>query len=411
MKQLTLEQIPLFASLSQDEIQELAASLQQIEIPAGTVLFYEGETGDCFYTILDGQVEIVKALGTPDERLLNLRGPGEFLGEMSMFDRDGLRTASVRARTGVQLLKMTHANLDALLHRQPALAFELLRVLSLRLREADNAMIRDLQEKNRLLAQAYKELKAAQDQIIEKEKLERELQLARQIQESMLPKRLPRMREFDFGARMLPARAVGGDFFDFVLVDREHLGIVIGDVSDKGVPAALFMALVRSLLRSEAMRELSPKKVLGNINRCLLHMNAAGMFVTVLYGVLNRKKHEFCYARAGHEYPILLDEHGSEIEPGEGLGQLLGLLSEPEIYEQTITIPAKGTLLLYTDGVLDAIDDQGVLYGRERLQEILRSSLLTTAQGVCDQVLEAVMAYQSMNPQADDITLVAVRAR
>jgi serine phosphatase RsbU (regulator of sigma subunit) len=254
-------------------------------------------------------------------------------------------------------------------------------------------------------------LKAAQDQIIEKEKLERELQLARQIQESMLPKRLPRMREFDFGARMLPARAVGGDFFDFVLVDREHLGIVIGDVSDKGVPAALFMALVRSLLRSEAMRELSPKKVLGNINRCLLHMNAAGMFVTVLYGVLNRKKHEFCYARAGHEYPILLDEHGVEIEPDEGLGQLLGLLSEPEIYEQTITIPAKGTLLLYTDGVLDAIDDQGVLYGRERLQEILRSSLLTTAQGVCDQVLEAVMAYQSMNSQADDITLVAVRAR
>lgn len=410
MTAVSIHQVPLFASLSPEEKRSLSETLHQVEIPANTVLFREGETGDCFYTVLDGQVEVVKALDTPEERLLNLYGPGEFLGEMSLFDRDGIRTASVRTRTPAQLLKMTHADLDVLLRHQPTLAFELLRVMSLRLRDSDNATIRDLQEKNRQLAEAYAELQAAQAQIVEKEKLERELQLAREIQESMLPKSLPRLPGFDFAARMIPARAVGGDFFDFILLDRNHLGIVIGDVSDKGIPAALFMALVRSLLRSEAMRGLSPQTVLSRINRCLLSMNASGMFVTVLYGVLDRKTHDFVYTRAGHELPILVDGDGNQIEPAHGRGQLLGVLAKPELDEQSLHIPAGGMLLLYTDGVLDATDAQGRRFGHERLNEIMSTSRQMTSIEVCDQVFKAILEYQGASPQADDITLVAIRA-
>src|SRR5439155_21220972 len=128
---------------------------------------------------------------------------------------------------------------DALLHRQPSLAYEMVRVLSVRLRESDDSTIRDLQEKNRQLTLAYEELQAAQAQIIEKEKLEYELQVARELQERMLPRALPGMEGFDFGARMVAARAVSGDFFDFIVLDDDAVGVVVGDVCGKGLPAAL----------------------------------------------------------------------------------------------------------------------------------------------------------------------------
>src|SRR5207302_6921336 len=135
--------------------------------------------------------------------------------------------------------------------------------------EAENRTIRDLQEKNLQLTQAYERLKLAQAQLIEKEKIEKELEVARGIQESMVPRKLPQLPGFDFGARMLPARAVGGDFFDFIPLNDGALGIVIGDVSDKGVPAALFMALTSNLLRAEAQRGSSVSDALLHVHRQL----------------------------------------------------------------------------------------------------------------------------------------------
>ena len=204
-----IRKVPLFASLRGTETQFLAEILRGVEIPAGALLFREGEPGASFDILVDGQVEVIKALGTPDERLLAVRGPGDFFGEMSLLDPDGLRTASVRARTPVCLLEMARPDFDALLQHRPALAYEIMRVLSLRLRESDNATIADLREKNRELSQAYAELKAAQAQIIEKEKLEQELRMAHRIQQSILPGKLPRLAGYDFGALMMPARSVG----------------------------------------------------------------------------------------------------------------------------------------------------------------------------------------------------------
>jgi phosphoserine phosphatase RsbU/P len=402
--------VPLFASLPVEAVHHLEATLSQIEYPAGTILFREGEPGECFFIVLDGKVEVVKAYGQEGARRLAVRGAGEFVGEMGLLVKDGLRTATVISVTPVHLLKVTQADFNRLLQQWPDLAREMLRELSFRLRETDNILIRDLQEKNRELAQAYEELKAAQAQIIQKEMLERELQMARKIQKSILPRTLPYLSGFDFGARMEPARAVGGDFFDIIPLNRENYGIVIGDISDKGVPAAIFMALTRSLLRAKASRAVSPAKVLLRVNRLLLEMNEEGMFATVIYGVLNRERREFTYARAGHEPPLLFKADGERIIPPLSPGQPLGLFSDPLMDEQTLSIPPAGMLLLFTDGAVDAVDPEGGFFGLENLINTTLSCLDHSAQDLCDRILYDVHKHQGKSAQADDITLVGIRS-
>jgi serine phosphatase RsbU (regulator of sigma subunit) len=278
------------------------------------------------------------------------------------------------------------------------------------LNETNNDVIRDLLEKNRELAVAYQELKAAQAQIIQKEMLERELQMARKIQESILPRTLPRPQTYDFGARMVPARAVGGDFFDIIPFDRNMYGLVVGDVSDKGVPAAIFMGLTRSLLRAKASRSASPSKVLQRVNELLLEMNEEGMFVTVLYGVLDCLENSFTYARAGHESPLVFAKDGEQLPMACGKGQPLGIFSRPALDEQSMHFPPGGVLLMYTDGAVDVVDRKTNLFGMDNLLEVIRANLGCAAQEICDHILSALNEYAGETPQADDITLVAAHS-
>ena len=409
MNEYDLTQIPLFSSLPPSEIEFLTEVLRPITLDSGEVLFSEGEAGDKFYIITDGQVEIVKSIGTADEQILDSRSQGDFFGEMSLLIPDGLRTASVRACSPVQLMELSCPDFDRLLQRRPSLALELVRELSLRLRDSDNAMIHDLTEKNRELAQAYQELQAAQVQLVEKEKLEHELDLAHNIQQSILPDNLALMEGFDFGARMMPARAVGGDLYDFIQLDQDTVGISIGDVSDKGVPAAIFMALYCSLLRAEALHVSSPADVLRRVNRHLLDLNEARMFVTALYGVLNRKTCEFSYARAGHHVPILFDDSGKEISINRDQGQLLGFFLDPDLDVKTVVIPQGSTLLLYTDGVFDLMDRNDKSFGEERLREMACTHQGNSAQDLCEKIIGVLKSYQGESPQFDDMALVAIQ--
>jgi sigma-B regulation protein RsbU (phosphoserine phosphatase) len=404
-----IQHIPLFSGMQGTEIGFLANHLHQVEFPAGTLLFHEGDLGDHFYLIVDGEIEVVKALGTPDERLLAIRRPGEFFGEMSLFEPGGCRTASVIVHSPCRLLEMSRADLDLLLQHRPALAYEMVRVLSLRLNHTHDTTIADLREKNRQLAQAYEELKAAQAQIIEKERLEKELETARWIQHSILPRSLPSPPGFDLGALLMPARAVGGDLYDVIPLSGDRIGIVIGDVSDKGVPAAIFMALTYSLLRAEAARWPSPASVLQATNRHLLGMNDAGMFVTVLYGVLDCRMASFTYARAGHELPLQLTQAGAVVVPEHGLGQPLGLFDSPELDEQSLGIDPGTALLMYTDGATDLTDVQGKRFGPERLRQVVRASADGSAQAFCDRLWLALAEYQGSSTQFDDVALVAIR--
>jgi serine phosphatase RsbU (regulator of sigma subunit) len=386
----------------------LTATLPQHAVPAHTILFREGDYGDRCYILLAGEIEIFRALGTPDEHLLAVMSPGELVGEIALLNPDRLRTASARTRSPAQLLELTRTDFEALLERQPTLAFEMVRMLSLRLRESHDASMRDVGHQ---LSQAYQDLQAAQAKLIEQEKLERDLALARELQQRMLPRTLPYLAGCQFGARMEPARIVGGDFFDFIPLSAETVGIVVADVCGKGMPAALYMALTRGLLRAEVSQPVSAHVALQRVNQHLLDVSEAEIFVTVVYGVLHQTTHEFTYVRAGHTVPLLVDARGEVIMVDPGLGQPLGILPDPELDEQTVTIPPGGALLLYTDGVTEARDEQGGFFGVGRLHESVRANWQAGAQALCDQLLQLVMTYQGLAPQDDDLTLVAVQVQ
>jgi len=405
-----LSQIPMFASLPQETIQTLAAGLAEVTAPAGTVLFHEGEAGNSLYIVIEGEVDVVKAKGTPEEQIIGTRRPGEFVGEMSLLNPDGLRTAAVITRAPTRLLEIKRADFDALLYRQPVLAYQLVRVLSLRLSESHNLAIHDLHQKNQELSKAYEALKSAQAQIIEKEKLERELQVAHRIQLSLLPLVPPKLDGYGFSARLHPARAVGGDLFDFIPLDRDRVGIVIGDVTDKGVPAALFMAQTHALVHAEAARSADPVKTLQRVNQHLLVMNGEGLFATLVYGILDRRTQELRYARAGHEAPLLCEPDCSITRLPYGPGQPLGLFPSPAIDEQVVTLSPGRTLLLYTDGATDVRDPNMEIFGFERLVSRLGILGDKPVDELVDRLLGDLVAFQSSAPQEDDITLVAVRA-
>jgi phosphoserine phosphatase RsbU/P len=311
--------------------------------------------------------------------------------------------------TPLQLLKVTRAELDALLHRQPQLAYEIIRLLSHRLEESENLTILDLREKNQRLIEAYEELKAAQEQIIEKEKLEKELEISKQIQQSILPETLPNPVGYDFGALMIPARAVGGDFYTLIQLPRKQLGIVVGDVSDKGVPAALFMALTYSLIRAEAVRTASPVRAVQVVNQHLLQMNSSSMFVTLVYGILNCTSGEFRFARAGHPSPYILDGEGHLMQVPSGFSQAVGLFDDPSFDEQCIQLPPGGTLLLYSDGVTETMDLQGGEFGLDHLYRSMADNRTQSAQEICGQLWKDVQVHGAGLPQQDDFTTLIVK--
>ena len=240
-------------------------------------------------------------------------------------------------------------------------------------------------------------------------RMEAELDFARKVQRSILPAQLPRLNGCDFGAVMIPARAVSGDFYQFVELDESRVVVAVGDVSDKGVPAALFMALTYSLINAEARHARSPREALVHVNRYLLNMNEAGMFVTVLYGILDRATCEFWYARAGHDQPIVLDAAGQPLEIERRNGGVLGILPEPELDEARITLPAGGTLFMFTDGATEAMDADGQLFGLARLRAALRVNRHASAQDICAKLWNVIEAYADYQPPRDDVTLVAIK--
>ena len=416
MKELFISQVPLFSSLPEEEIRRLAETLRPSEFGPGTVLFSEGEYGDRFYVVLEGQVEIINALDTPDEHRMSTRGPGEYIGEMSLLNRDGLRTASARTLTPARFLEMTRAEFDALLHRQPTLAYEMVRVLSARLRASQDATIRDLTEKNRQLEQAYDELKAAQAQIIEKEKLERELQLARGVQASLLPRATPHVAGWEFAAWWQPARQVAGDFYDFIPVAvrpgeeaSPGLGIVIADVSDKGMPAALFMALSRSIVRASVAHALSPAQAITQANRLVCADSSDGMFVTLLYALLDPLSGQLTYVNAGHNPPIVYRADQDCWFEFERTGIALGLF-DPIPYEQrTLQFSAGDFVVLYTDGVTEAVDAQGRRFEEERLRQVLLGRRHASAAQIVEALRQAIAGFTDVSAPFDDITVVVAK--
>lgn len=251
-------------------------------------------------------------------------------------------------------------------------------------------------------------LEQAQAALVATERLEREMELANEVQQSFLPRVFPEARGFAFAARNVPARQVGGDFYDVFRLDERRFGLAIADVSGKGMPAALYMALSRSLLLAEARRAPSPRRALLNVNRLLRELGEPHMFVTVFYGVLDTVGRTLTYSRAGHDYPLLL--RGGEAHLLDGAGTVLGFFDEREMQldEERLALEPGDRLVLYTDGLPDALDAAGRRFEIGRLCELLVANAGLGAADLLEATFASLAGYQGSTPQFDDMTMLVV---
>lgn len=243
--------------------------------------------------------------------------------------------------------------------------------------------------------------------------LEQELEIAAQIQSSMLPREFePGRQDFGIFAAMQPARRVGGDFYDFFLIDDKRLGFAIGDVSGKGIPAALFMAVSRTLLRATALQGIEPGRCLQYANQVLRGQREGGVYVTVFYAILHTDTGLLEYALGGHNPPYRISEAGEIEEIGEPAGMVIGLLPDgfgTPYQTGRLQLNPNDLILLYTDGVTEAQDEAQKFFGEKRLKSALREVSGQAPQPTVEQILSAVSSFGAGAPQSDDITLLAVK--
>lgn len=211
-------------------------AIHPVAYGANTILFRAGDADDRLYIILAGEVALFHALGTKDERLIEIRGAGELIGEMSFLIPNMPHKFSARVHEDAWLLELHRGKVDTVLRREPLLVYEMLRVTTSHLHQLHKRTIQALNEKHVQLTKAYTELRDAELRLLDQERLQHEMRLAREMQERMLPATIPQLAGFDIAARIIPAHEVGGDFFDVFVLDNETLGLVIGDVCGKGMP-------------------------------------------------------------------------------------------------------------------------------------------------------------------------------
>ena len=238
--------------------------------------------------------------------------------------------------------------------------------------------------------------------------LQNELDVASNIQQSILPTELPRELDYQMFGSMKSARNVGGDFFDVVRLPDRRVGLAIADVSDKGVPAALFMMSTRTLLKGATIGAINPGDVMETVNQLLCEDNEAAMFVTLLYAVYDPETGRLTYANGGHNPPLIVhqDNTSTLLPPTEGLA--LGLLPDYEYQQKTVTVEPGETLVLYTDGVTEAMNANEEEFGVERLQDIFTESYPREAHAITQLIFDAVDEFAGDTPQSDDVTCLTL---
>jgi sigma-B regulation protein RsbU (phosphoserine phosphatase) len=242
--------------------------------------------------------------------------------------------------------------------------------------------------------------------------IQRDLNIARNIQLAILPKIFPPFpdrKEFDLFATMTAAKEVGGDFYDYFLIDDDRLGFVIGDVSGKGVPASIFMAVTRTLIRATALKGIPPGDVLAYVNTLLCNDSVSSMFVTVFYGILTISSGEIVYANGGHNPPYHLTGQNGVVPTPLTRGMALGIMEDMPYAVNMITLAPGDALYLFTDGVTEAMNAEQELYDDPRLERLLEENASKTVTEIVQRSVEDVHQYSRGVEQSDDITVLALR--
>jgi len=265
-----------------------------------------------------------------------------------------------------------------------------------------------LAEKNNMINKQNSELESLNTIIARhNDRMKKELEVGQEIQMSMLPKTYPSSQRLDMYALLDPAREVGGDLYDYFMLDSDHLLFGIGDVSGKGVPAALFMAVTKTLVKAHGKKLLSPAKIMSAVNDDLNFENEQSMFVSYFLGNLNLKDGWLTYSNAGHLFPIIKNKN--MCEKLEGLhGPVLGAIENFNYTESRIQLQPGEILLLYTDGVTEAMNAKREVYSEHRLLNMMNQIGKTTAKNLVDSIDKDVVAYRKLEDQSDDISIIAL---
>ena len=383
----------MFSAISYDVVEAVLADCITRDVAAGTVLLVPGQANDSIHLLVSGRLRI--HLDSAESNDFIPIEDGGCFGELSIIDGRPV-SAFVVADIDSRVLTI-HANVfwDRLIPH-PGVARNLLAVLSDRMRANGEIILERMKDRLAL------------------EHLQKELSIARNIQVSMLPdgaRLFPDRAEVKAHAIMEPAKDVGGDLFDAFFVAPDRLFVAIGDVSGKGMPAALFMARTITLMRMEALHQRSPQNILEAVNRALCEGNDAGMFVTLFCGMLDTGTGHFSYANAGHNPPLLLGLQGELDFLQVRKGLVAGIMEMARYAVDTIRLEPGQSLLLYTDGVTEANNVQDELYSEERLLATVRDADWRHPQSLVGKVRASIEAFAQNAPQADDITMLALSYR
>jgi sigma-B regulation protein RsbU (phosphoserine phosphatase) len=247
------------------------------------------------------------------------------------------------------------------------------------------------------------------EQLVEKKRLEGQLEVAREVQLELLPASDPKLEGFDICAYNFSTEEVSGDYYDWVRIYDDQIGIVIADVSGKGVPAALLMAFLRASLRAAIHIGYAPHISMSKVNYLLWESIERNQFVTAFYGVLDASNKTLAYTNAGHNPPLLMNADGTArfIEHG---GVPLGMFRATRYYEYYLPIDTGQTIVLYTDGVTEAYNDEGEEYGRDRLEQIVREARTSSARGLIDLIYQDMLRWTNGRGSHDDVTFFIIKA-
>jgi len=399
----------VLGSLSEVDVSELNKVAVRRQYPAETVVCHEGELEHVFYVIESGLVSVTRRLKDNTEQVLGMLRDGQFFGEMGLLD-DVPRAATVSTLTECTLIEISEETFDAIVARNPAVAVTLLRGITRSLRDTDKRAMAELEQKNRELASMLEELKAAQAELLKQERLKRDVEIAALVQRSILPTSFPQMEGFEFAVQARPAREVGGDFYDVLKIAAGSFALVVADVSGKSVQAAIFMAIARALLLREASAQLSPAETLHKLHEQLMKTSTAEMFVTMFYGLVQANTKEMRFVRAGHERPILYRAATKSLELLDTPGRFIGLLPGLEVQEASLTFMPGDCLVCYSDGVTDAENARGELFGMERLLAVLSANGRLSAPQLAERIMQTVDHFRGDTSQSDDITILVTKA-
>ncbi len=354
---------------------------EKIRVMAGETIFSLGDIGFVMYFILAGEVNI-----TIEDQLLDCLGAGQVFGEMALADNQ-VRSATATAVTDCILAAINKERFAALIQQQPAFATDVMAIMSARLR-------RYMEEELR------------------RQRLEEELAIGRQIQLSLLPDKCPALYGWEFAASYRAARQVGGDLYDFIPdpANPDILHLVIADVTGKGVPAALFMTMCRTIIRAAALNGRSPANLLQRTNQLLMSERRSLPFLTAFFASLNTQTGQLVYALGGHDRPYWVQADGGHMQQLAGRGMVLGAFANVHLEEKSITLAPGDTLILYTDGITEARHEQE-LFDEARLEAVIAASAHASAAQLAQAILDAVAQFCGTSPQADDMTLVVVKRR